>query len=119
MLARRRGRLGVFRTSCPVRAAGTGCPGGLLLFLLRRGLDRLRHEALALERRELLIFGPLLAQLVALLRRHLGDLAVSLPRLAALVGRELDPGLHAPLHALLLLRFHRGIALGDADPLAL
>src|SRR6267378_436104 len=37
--------------------------------------------------------------------------------LAALLGREPRPGLHAPLHALLLLRLHARIALGDRDPL--
>src|SRR5258708_29595727 len=76
-----------------------------------------RSEALALVRRKRLVLGPFLAQvLVALVARLFGEALVVLARLAALIGRELGPGLHAPLHALLLLRLHARIALGDADP---
>src|SRR5258708_28756196 len=79
---------------------------------------RWRNHALAVVRRKRLVFGPFLAQvLVALVARLFGEALVVLARLAALIGRELGPGLHAPLHALLLLRLHARIALGDADPL--
>src|SRR6266705_2447348 len=101
MLASRRAKPGVFTP----------------LFLFPGGGLR-RREVLALARRQRLVFGPLLAQLAALLGRHLGDALVVLARLAALLGGQLGPGLHAPLHALLLLRGHPRVALRDADPLA-
>src|SRR5207237_8929669 len=104
------------RTGCwPAAAASPACSRPLFLFPgggLRRG------EVLALARRQRLVFGPLLAQLAALLWRHLGDALVVLARLAALLGGQLGRGLHAPRHALLLLRLHPRAALRDADPLA-
>ena len=51
--------------------------------------------------------------LLALLRRGLDDALVVLARLPALLGAQLGPGLHAPLHALLLLRLHLWIAVGN------
>src|SRR5688572_23719838 len=97
MDASRRGRPGVLNSLLPAR---------------------LRGDFLALARRERLVFGPLLAQLVAPRRRRLDDLLVGLARLSALLRRELGPGLHAPLHALLALRRHLPVALRHADPLA-
>src|SRR5688572_19933313 len=79
---------------------------------------RLCAERFALALGEGLVLGPLLAQVGALGRRHLGHLLVGFARLAALLGRQRRPALHAALHALLLLRLHGGIAFGDADPLA-
>src|SRR2546425_4912095 len=93
-------------------------PGVTLMLLAARVGGGGRHQALALVRRERLVLGPGLAQvLVRILPRHLGEVLVVLARLAALLGREARPGLHATLHALLLLRLHARIALGDSDPL--
>src|SRR6185436_12771735 len=91
-------------------------PGVLAAALLPTAM--FRNDVFAFPWRELLVFGPLLAQSVALLRRRLDDLLVGLARLAPLLRRERGPALHAALHALLLLGLHRRIALGDADPLA-
>src|SRR5205807_7660521 len=113
---RRRQTAAALRTGCwPAAAASPACSRTLLLFL---GGGLRRREVLALVRRQRLVFGPLLAQLAALLGRHLGDALVVLARLAALHGGQLGPNLHAPLHALLLLRLHLGVALGDTDPFA-
>src|SRR5438270_5295373 len=105
MAARRRGTLGAK-------------PGVTLMRLLAARVGRRRRsQALALLRRELLVFGPGVAQILVGDRpRRLDEMLVVLARLAALLGRELGPGLHAPLHALLLLRLHARIALGDGDP---
>src|SRR3954468_3029716 len=101
MAARRRARPGV--TASVLGTARVERGGG--------------REALALLRRERLVFGPLLAQILGVrLARQLGELLVVLARLAALLGRELGPGLHAPLNALLLLDRHARVALGDGDP---
>src|SRR6185503_20154022 len=81
-----------------MEASRRGSPGVLATSLLLTAM--LRSDVLALPWRQRLVFGPLLAQLAALLRRQRG------------------PALHAALHALLLLGLHRRIALGDADPLA-
>src|SRR3990170_543819 len=97
MDASRRGRPGVLNSLLPAR---------------------LRGDFLALARRERLVFRPLLTQLVAPRRRRLDDLLVGLARLPALLRRELGPGLHAALHALLALRRHLRIALRHPDPLA-
>src|SRR5688572_12898126 len=96
-------------------ASRRGRPGVLTGLLLAA---RLRRDRFALALRQGLVFGPLLAQVAALRRRHLDELLVGLARVAALLGRELRPALHAPRDALLLFRLHRRIALGDADPLA-
>src|SRR5688572_13515601 len=98
-----------------MEASRRGRPGVLSALLFSSWL---RGEAFTLLRRQLLVLGPLLAQLAALLWRDLDDLLVGLARLAALLGGELRPGLHAPLHALLTLRRHLRVALGDGDPLA-
>ena len=58
-------------------AAGRACPGS-------PAVPGLRGEALALLGRQLLVLGPLLAQVGALLGRHLDDLLVGLARLAPL-----------------------------------
>src|SRR4051794_31714056 len=102
MLARRRARPGV---TSVLLAAGVGRVG--------------RNEALPLVRRQRLILGPGLAQVLLrrLARRRLGELLVVLARDATLLGREAHPGLHAALHALLLHHFHAWVALGDRDPL--
>src|SRR3989442_13967225 len=93
-------------------------PGVTLMLLAARVGRGGGNQALALVRRERLVLGPGLAQvLVRRLARHFGEMLVVLARLAALLGREARPGLHATLHALLLLRLHARIALGDADPL--
>src|SRR5438309_1925745 len=92
-------------------------PGVTLMLLAARVAGDGRHQALALVRRECLVLGPGLAQVLVRRRpRRLGEVLVVLARLAALLGREARPGLHAALHALLLLRLHARIALGDADP---
>src|SRR5688572_12641339 len=96
-------------------ASRRGRPGVLTNSLLPA---RLRGDFFALARRERLVFRPLLAQLVAPRRRRLDDLLVGLARLSALLGRELGPGLHAALHALLTLRRHLPIALCYPDPFA-
>src|SRR5689334_6501642 len=105
MLAARRSRVGVTR---------------LVLFLpgRRRG-DRLGDEALALDRRQGLVFGALLPQVLVLLARDFRGVAVVLARLATLLRAQVRPALHAPLHPFLLLGLHLGVAVGDADPLAL
>src|SRR5258705_3375034 len=93
-------------------------PGVTLVLGAARVGRRWRNQALALVRRKRLVLGPFLAQvLVALVARLFGEALVVLARLAALLGRELGPGLHAPLHALLLLRLHARISFRDADPL--
>src|SRR5258708_19386614 len=92
-------------------------PGVTLVLGAARVGRRWRNQALALVRRKRLVLGPFLAQvLVALVARLFGEALVVLARLAALIGRELGPGLHAPLHALLFLRLHARLALADADP---
>src|SRR3990170_3527983 len=96
-------------------ASRRGRPGVLMKSLLP---GRLRGDVFALARGERLVFGPLLAQLVAPRGRRLDDLLVGFACLPALLGRELRPGLHAALHALLSLRRHLRIALGHPDPLA-
>src|SRR5438045_2548925 len=100
MLASRRARRGVT----------------LVRLLAARVGRRWRNQALTLLRRERLVLGPCLAQILGGWPRCLDQVLVVLARLAALLGRELGPGLHAPLHALLLLRLHARIALGDGDP---
>src|SRR5512138_1587431 len=95
-------------------------PGVTLALLLAAGVGgSRRREALALLRRERLVLGPGLAQVLRLRGRalRLGELLVVLARLAPLLGREARPGLHAPLHALLLLDLHARVTLGDGDPL--
>src|ERR1041385_1000205 len=99
MLARRRARLGV--------TSALGAPG------VGRGR---RNEALALLRRQRLVFGPGLAQVLVVPARHLREALVVLARLPALLGAQVRPDLHAPLHALLLERLHARIALRDLDP---
>src|SRR5688572_14318066 len=103
------------RTASYAMEASRRASPGVLSSLLT---TRLRGDFFALARRQRLVFGPLVAQLAALLRRHLDDLLVGLARLAALLGRERGPTLHAPLHAFLFFGLHRRVALGDADPLA-
>src|SRR5918992_2684434 len=101
--------------SYSIEASRRGRPGVLTKSFLPA---RLRGEAFTLLRRQLLVLGPLLAQLAALLGRHLHDPLVGLARLAPLLRSKLCPGLHAPLHALLAQRRHLRIALGNADPFA-
>src|SRR6266850_6794674 len=101
MDARRRPRPGVTSVLLAARVGGNG-----------------RGEAFALVRRERLVLGPGLAQVLFGRRTlSLGEVLVVLARLPALLRREARPGLHAPLHALLLLRLHARVALGDRDPL--
>src|SRR3954471_9829041 len=101
MLARRRARPGVTSVLLAARVGRVG-----------------RDEALPLVRRQRLVFRPGLAQvLFRRLARRLGELLVILACLAALLGREVCPSPHAPLHALLLDHLHARVALGDRDPL--
>src|SRR5204862_7614978 len=102
MLASRRARPGVTSVLLAARVGGVG-----------------RDEALPLVGRQRLVFRPGLAQVLLrrLARRCLGELLVVLACDASLLRREGRPGLHAPLHALLLLRLHARITLGDRDPL--
>src|SRR5205807_6003145 len=74
-------------------------------------------EAFALLRRQRLVLRPGLAQVLVRRALGLGELLVVLARLAALLGAQVRPGLHAPLHAFLLERLHARVALGDLDPL--
>src|SRR5688500_11560094 len=99
MLAKRLGRPGVKTWSVP---------------------DLLRWcEVFPLVLRQRLVLGPALGELlVLLLGALLGDALVVLARLAALLGGEGGPALHAPLHAFLALRVHGRIAVGDAYPVA-
>src|SRR4051812_34101920 len=76
-----------------------------------------RGEVLALVRRQRLVLGPLVTQALFLRARALGDALVVLARLAALLGAQVRPGLHAPLHPLLLELRHLRMALGDLQPL--
>src|SRR5262249_36587157 len=110
-------RAGSPRRPCSPGAAAVPASPRSPALLLRRRVGR-GDEALALFRRQRLGFRPGVAQLLALFRRRLGDALVILARLAALLGAELRPVLHASLHALLLLGLHPGIAVGDADPFA-
>src|SRR5688572_9662588 len=99
MLAKRLGRPGVKTWSVPD--------------LLRRG------EVFPLVRRERLVLGPALGELlVLLLGALLGDALVVFACLAALLGRQGGPALHTPLHALLALHVHGRVAVGDAYPVA-
>src|SRR5512138_2138035 len=94
-------------------------PGVTSLARLRIGRWRNGREALALLRRQrCLVLRPLLAQLAALLGGRFRHALEVLAGLRALLRAQVRPALHAVLHALLLERLHRGIALGDADPLA-
>src|SRR5262245_48364060 len=120
MAARRRASPGVTAPASVPRRSGDYA--GRLFRFLCGGLGGLgRYQQFARRRRGLraLVFGPVLAQLLALRRRPLGELLVGLACLAPLLRRELGPGLHALLHALLFLRLHGRVALGDADPLEL
>src|SRR4026208_1402637 len=63
--------------SYSMEASRRGSPGVLATSLLLTAM--LRSDVLALPWRQRLVFGPLLAQLVALLRRRLDDLLVGLP----------------------------------------
>src|SRR5204862_2567717 len=112
---RRRRRSGTpRRASRPGGARGSGSLRVLRAARLRRTW---RDEILALVRRQRLVFGPLVTQALLLRARALGDALVVLARLAALLGAQVRPQLHAPLHALLLELRHLRIALGDLDPL--
>src|SRR5213080_4634212 len=93
-------------------------PGVTVALLAARVGGGGRGEALALVGRERLVLGPGLAQVLfgrGALR--LGEVLVVLARLPALLRRQARPGLHAPLHALLLLRLHARVALRNRDPL--
>src|SRR5690242_11998889 len=88
-----------------------------MLLAARVGGGR-RHEALPLVRRQGLVLGPFLPQVLLVVGlRLLREPLVVLARLAALLGRELGPRLHAARDPLLLLRLHLRIALRDRDPL--
>src|SRR6185503_12526130 len=101
-----------------IAASRRARPGVTASVLGTARVERKRGRvALALVRRERLVLDPVLAQvLVVALARQLGELLVVLARLAALLGREARPGLHAPGDALLLLGRHLRIAFGDRDP---
>src|SRR5258705_8400285 len=93
-------------------------PGVTLMLLAARVGEGGWGEAFALVRRERLVLGPGLAQIVfgrGPLR--LGEVLVVLACLPALLRRQARPGLHAPLHPLLLRRLHARVALGDRQPL--
>src|SRR6266540_2560165 len=101
------------RTRLAARAGVT-----LVLLAARVGGGR-GDQALALVRGQRLIFGPFVAQIFAAFfarHWHLRETLVVLARLAALLGGELRPELHAARHALLLLGLHARVALGDGDP---
>src|SRR5215208_200510 len=66
------------RTASYAMDASRRSSPGVLPSLLTTGL---RGDLFALARRERLVFGPLLAQLAALFRRHFDDLLVRLARL--------------------------------------
>src|SRR5438046_5345467 len=68
--------------------------------------------------RQAVVLLPLLLQPLFLVGRQLFHLLIALARRLAFLGGELDPSLHAPLRARLLVGFHLGITLGDPEPLA-
>src|SRR5438046_9963309 len=61
----------------------------------------------------------LLLQPLCLVGRQLFHLLVALARRLAFLGGELDPGLHAPLRARLLVGFHLRLTLVHPAPIAL
>lgn len=115
----RRGRLAKARaetvTGSRRNRGGAGGGGGGRLTGWRDG-HWVGGQLTALFRRELLIFLPLLLNLLALLRRQLLHSLVLLSRHTALIGGEARPRAHLFLDALLLRRWHRRIAFGDPQP---
>src|SRR4249919_3724712 len=85
----------------------------------RSGFARCAAQLAPLLLRQAVVLLPLLFQPLLLVRRQLFHLFVALARGLTFPGGELGPGLHASLHARLLVGFHLRIALGDADPVAL
>src|SRR5882672_10342970 len=83
------------------------------------GFARCAAQLAPLLLRQAVVLLPLLFLPLFLLRRQLFHLLVALARGLAFLGGELDPGLHAPLHARLLVGLHLRVTLGDPDPLAL
>jgi hypothetical protein len=71
----------------------------------------------AFLRRELLVFLPLLLNLLPLVGGQLLDGLVLLARLPPLIRRQVDPCAHLLLDALLLGRGQLRIPLGDPEPL--
>src|SRR5690349_5458741 len=118
--SRRRGRLALRR-----RRGGVGSDRGRRRWRLAgrgrgfRGLALSGAELAPLLLGEPVVFLPFLTQRLLLVGRQLLELPVALARGLALLRGEARPGLHAPLHLRLLLGLHLGIALGDAEPLAL
>src|SRR5436190_12538660 len=92
---------------------------GLWLAALGRLVRRRCIQHALLARRQRLVFGPVLLELLTLLGRQLAHALVALARDAALLGRQLGPALHALPHALLLLGLHARVAIGDANPVRL
>src|SRR5258706_10618329 len=85
----------------------------------RRGFARCAAELAPLLLGQAVVLLPLLFQPLFLVGRQLFHLLVALARGLAFLGGELGPGLHASLHARLLVGFHLRITLGDPDPFAL
>src|SRR6266699_6987557 len=83
----------------------------------RSGFARCAAQLTQLLLRQAVVLLPLLFQPLFLVRRQLFHLLIALTRGLAFLGGELGPGLHASLHACLLVGFHLLITLGDADPL--
>jgi hypothetical protein len=65
----------------------------------------------------LLVLLPLLFDFLVFVRRQFLQFLIFFPRCLALLGRELDPLLHALLQVLLRPRLHLGIAVSDRHPL--
>jgi len=83
------------------------------------GWRRPSRQFLSFFRGQLLIFLPLLSDGLPLLGRQLPQGLELLPGDAALLRRQVSPGTHLLLDALLLGGRHLRIALSDAEPLLL
>src|SRR5438874_9658482 len=114
----RRGRLAEARADAIAGLARyRGASGGGSRLGGRLGTCGWRCQLTALFRRELLIFLPLLLNVLTFLRGQLLQGLVLLSRDAALVRREARPSAHLLPNALLLRRWHAWITFGDPQPL--
>ena len=66
---------------------------------------------------QILVFLPLAVHFGPLLGWQLFELLIAVTRLGALIVAQRSPVLHAGLQAILLLRCHAGVTLGDLQPL--
>ncbi len=92
-----------------VRRTGAVNISLVLLILMAVALAKI----LALIFRQTLILAPAFTQFLAFLGGQIAEVSVSLTGLLTLLRRELRPLAHARLQALLTIRRHIGIALGN------